>query len=133
MGGQLPELAHGGLLAHTDLHGDQFRIGTHGTAHVIDWGCPGAAAPWIDGAFLVLRLLEAGHEPGAAESWAVTNLAGFGDITDEHLTAFAAYLAGMWTHWAVTKDKPGMHHRARLARDYAAWRLTFAKRPVDAR
>lgn len=94
--------------------------------HVIDWGFPGAAAPWVDCAYLVLRLVEAGHEPGAAEAWADGNLSAFVDVTGEHLTAFAAYLAGMWSHWAVTKNGPGMQHRARLAQDYASWRLQQA-------
>ncbi|MEU5848924.1 hypothetical protein [Saccharopolyspora shandongensis] len=123
---RLPALADGDRLAHTDLHGDQFRIGLDGVVHVIDWGFPGAAAPWVDGAYLVLRLIEAGHEPGAAEAWAAGNVAAFSDVTGEHLTAFAAYLAGMWSHWAVTKNGPGMQHRARLARDYASWRLQQA-------
>ncbi|MEV0085274.1 hypothetical protein [Saccharopolyspora sp. NPDC050642] len=123
---QLPELAHGDRLTHTDLHGEQFRIEPDGAVHVIDWGFPGAAAPWVDGAYLVLRLVEAGHEPGAAEAWAHANLTAFADITGEHLTSFAAYLAGMWTHWAVTKNGPGMQHRARLARNYAMWRLSAA-------
>ncbi|MGH3913702.1 MAG: hypothetical protein ACRDTC_09860 [Pseudonocardiaceae bacterium] len=33
-----PELADGDRLAHTDLHGDQFLLGSNGAAHVIDWG-----------------------------------------------------------------------------------------------
>lgn len=120
---QLPDLAHGERLAHTDLHGEQFRIGPHDAVHVIDWGFPGAAAPWIDGAFLIVRLIESGHSPESAEAWALAELAAFSDVTNEHLTSFAAFLAGMWTHWAVTRNEPGTQHRAQLAQTYAAWRL----------
>jgi hypothetical protein len=119
-----PELADGDRLAHTDLHGDQFRIGSDGAARVIDWGYPGAGAGWVDGAFLVLRLVEAGHHPAAAETWARVNLV---CITNrECLTAFAVYIAGLWGYWAATADISGAPGRACLARDYARWRLTPA-------
>lgn len=123
-----PELADGDRLVHTDLHGGQIIIGD-GPARVIDWAFPGAGAPWVDPAFVVLRLIEAGHEPAEAETWARANLAGLLGADDAHLTAFAVHLAGMWTHWTVTRTGPGLHHRARLARDYAAWRLAATSQP----
>ncbi|GAB2658461.1 hypothetical protein GCM10027271_16410 [Saccharopolyspora gloriosae] len=117
-----PTLIDGDRLVHTDLHGDQIIIGD-GPARVIDWAFPGAGAAWVDPAFIVLRLIEAGHEPADAEQWARTHLKGLQGTDDAHLTAFAVYLAGMWTHWTITRTGPGLHHRAGLARDYAAWRL----------
>lgn len=120
---RLPDLAAGDRLTHTDLHGDQFRIGQDGAVHVIDWAFPGAGAPWVDPAFIVLRLIEAGHDPADAEAWARANLTGLHDVEDAHLSAFAAYLAGMWTHWTLTRSGRGLQHRARLARYYSAWRL----------
>jgi hypothetical protein len=122
-----PELADGDRLAHTDLHGDQFLIGSDGTARVIDWGYPGTGAGWVDGAFLVLRLVEAGHHAAEAEAWACTNLACLADTDDECLTAFAVYIAGLWGYWAAAGDLSGSPGRARLARDYAGWRLTPAR------
>ncbi|MEV0701672.1 hypothetical protein AB0I53_27680 [Saccharopolyspora sp. NPDC050389] len=118
-----PELGDGDRLVHSDLHGDQVLLGPDGAVHVIDWGFPGAGAAWVDPAYLVLRLVEAGHEPGDAEEWARRELPSFAEANEETVTAFAVYLAGMWTHWAVVNDGPGKKHRARLARDYAAWRL----------
>ncbi|MER5390091.1 hypothetical protein [Saccharopolyspora sp. NPDC002686] len=118
-----PELADGDRLVHSDLHGEQFLLGSDGDAHVIDWGFPGAGAPWVDPAYLVLRLVEAGHEPSGAETWARRELPAFAAVDDQTVTAFAAYIAGMWTHWAVTDDEPGKQHRAQLARNYATWRL----------
>ncbi|MGH3913137.1 MAG: hypothetical protein ACRDTC_06970 [Pseudonocardiaceae bacterium] len=47
----IPEAADGDRLLHTDLHGDQFCIGSGGDVHVIDWGFPAAGAPWVDVAF----------------------------------------------------------------------------------
>lgn len=119
-----PELADGDRLAHTDLHPDQFVIGNIGNTgvHVIDWGFPAAAAPWMDAAYMVLRLVDAGSTPADAEAWA-WSLSCCAGLNDAALTAFAVYVAGMWTYWAVTDDRPGKQHRARLARRYASWRL----------
>ncbi|PKW15335.1 hypothetical protein [Saccharopolyspora spinosa] len=71
----------------------------------------------------MLRLVEAGHEPNDAEAWARRELPAFAAVDDDAVTAFACYLAGLWTYWAVTDDDGGKRHRARLARTYAAWRL----------
>ncbi|KAA5828437.1 hypothetical protein F1721_28780 [Saccharopolyspora hirsuta] len=114
-----PELARGDRLAHTDLHGEQFLI-DHDEVRVIDWGYPGCGAPWVDAAFIVLRLIEAGHHPGEAERWARAHLVHFTD--GEHLTAFAMHIAGLWGYWAATGDISGAPGRAQLARTYAAWR-----------
>lgn len=118
----IPNLVDGDRLLHTDLHGDQFLIGADGSVHVIDWGFPGAGAAWVDAAFLTIRLVEASHRPGDAETWARSLACLFG-IDDRALTAFAVYVAGLWSYWAVTDPAPGTDHRARLARRYAAWRL----------
>jgi len=119
----ITELVAGDRLLHTDLHGDQFRIGSGGDVHVIDWGFPAAGAPWVDVAFLVLRLVEAGHHPADAEAWA-RSLACFSGVDDMALNAFSAYIAGLWSYWASTDDVLGGQHRARIACDYAAWRLS---------
>lgn len=119
--GLVPTLVDGDRLLHTDLHGGQFIVGTDRSTRVIDWGFPGAGAPWVDTAFMILRLIEAGHTPDDAETWARARDT-FADVDEQTLTAFAVYVAGFWTHIAVT-DGPGSPRRASLARDYAAWRL----------
>jgi Aminoglycoside/hydroxyurea antibiotic resistance kinase len=118
----VPELVNGDRLLHTDLHGEQFLLGAEGSIHVIDWGLPGSGAAWVDTAFLVLRLIGAGHHPEQAEAWA-RGLECFSRVDNETLTAFAVYVAGLWGYWAATDTERGANHRARLARDYAAWRL----------
>lgn len=120
----ITELVDGFSLLHTDLHGEQFLIDESGTAHVIDWAFPACGASWVDGAFLVLRLIEAGHRPEEAERW-VLQLPSFTDVdATQALDAFASFIAGLWTTWAIS-DKPpaGAAHRSRLALEYAAYRL----------
>ena len=122
----VPESVDGDRLLHTDLHGDQFLLGPDNSIRVIDWGFPGAGAAWIDTAFLALRLVEAGHHPDDAETWA-RSLTCFSDVSREALTAFAVYVAGLWSYRAVTDAVPGADRRARLAREYAAWRLASTR------
>ncbi|MCK9923175.1 hypothetical protein MXD61_15070 [Frankia sp. AgPm24] len=113
------QAVRGDRLVHTDLHADQFAIDDSGDVHVIDWGFPGAAASWVDRAFLVIRLIQVGHTPHDAEAWAATRP---GWPTDgATLTAFAALVAGLWTYREATEGTGGPWVHA--ARDYAAWRV----------
>lgn len=120
---RFPALVDGDRLAHTDLHGEQFRLGANGSVHVIDWGYPGSGAPWVDSAFLVLRLIETGHTPPAAQDWVRTHVSCFARADPDCLTAFAVYIAGLWGYWAATGDISGSQRRARVSREYAAWQL----------
>ncbi|MBB5850780.1 hypothetical protein ACFQ05_33875 [Amycolatopsis umgeniensis] len=115
-----PALTAGGSLLHTDLHADQFLIPATGDIRVIDWGWPARGAAWIDPAFMVLRLIGAGHQEMDAETWAKTNTR-WSEATEEEITAFAVYVAGLWSYKAATTAR-----LARIARDYAGWRLTSA-------
>ena len=72
---------------------------------------------------MMLRLVEAGHSIEDAEAWAHERTS-FAGVTDQALTAFAVYVAGLWTHWAVSAPEPGADDRARLACRYASNRLT---------
>lgn len=112
---------HGHQLAHTDPHEHQFLIDDSGV-HVIDWGRPAAAAPWVDAAFLVIRLIAAGHSPADAEQWA-RSLDCWRRVTTNDLVSFSAYVAGLWSYRSVTSPQPGSSRLARVAREYASWRL----------
>jgi hypothetical protein len=112
----VPELLAGDHLLHTDLHEDQFVVTAGGEVRVVDWGWPASGASWIDPAFLVLRLIGAGRPPEAAEAWARAHTRWAVAAANE-ITAFAVYVAGLWTYRATTEGL------ARLARDYASWRL----------
>ncbi|GAA3955131.1 hypothetical protein GCM10023085_42060 [Actinomadura viridis] len=62
------DLLRGDTLVHTDLTEANILIGNE--AKVIDWAWPTRGAPWLDTAFLVVRLVQAGHSPADAERWA---------------------------------------------------------------
>ncbi|MEV0074708.1 MULTISPECIES: phosphotransferase [unclassified Amycolatopsis] len=118
-----PELLDGAALLHTDLHEHQFLINdAAGGVRVIDWGRPAAGAPWVDVAFLVIRLVAAGHAPAAAERWAETAPTWSG--TDKAVAAFACYVAGLWSYRGATSPFPGSSGLSAAARVYARYRLT---------
>lgn len=116
-----PGEVDGDRLLHTDLHADQFVI-AGSDVRVIDWAFPAAGAPWVDAAFVLIRLILAGHPVREAEAWA-RELQCWAMSSDQAVTAFAAYVAGMWSCWAARDPEPGAVRRARAARAYAAWRV----------
>ncbi|SEC10222.1 hypothetical protein SAMN04489727_2566 [Amycolatopsis tolypomycina] len=120
--GAAADLVHGGSLLHTDLHEHQLVIDDAGSVRVLDWGRPASGARWVDTAFLVVRLIAAGHEPPAAEAWAET-VAGWPARSDSAVTAFACYVAGLWSYRAATAPFPGATRLGEAARSYARYRL----------
>ncbi|WP_139168544.1 hypothetical protein, partial [Frankia sp. CgIS1] len=90
---------------------------------VVDWGWPAQGAGWVDAAFMVIRLIGAGHTPQQAEQWAA-GLDCWAGGTDEDRTAFACHVAGLWSMRAAQSDSLAAQNRAALARSYATWRLT---------
>ncbi|WP_410642131.1 phosphotransferase family protein [Amycolatopsis sp. lyj-346] len=118
----VPGLVYGDSLLHTDLHEHQFVIDDAGSVRVLDWGRPASGARWVDTAFLVVRLIAAGHEPRAAEAWAET-VAGWPPRSDGAVTAFACYVAGLWSYRAVTTPFPGATRLSEAAQSYLRYRL----------
>ncbi|HVK20897.1 MAG TPA: phosphotransferase [Actinokineospora sp.] len=118
----VPQLVDGKQLVHTDLHAEQILITPSGHIRVIDWGYPGAGAPWVDTALVTLRLIIAGHHRADAEAWAKT-LPTFRDLDPDALTRFVVYLGGLWTDLAHTRPLPGSTRWALAARGWAAWRI----------
>ncbi|WP_432854936.1 hypothetical protein ACQPXB_21230 [Amycolatopsis sp. CA-161197] len=113
----------GDALLHTDLHEHQFVIsGSAESARVIDWGRPATGAAWVDVAFLVIRLIAAGHAPADAERWA-EGARSWANATSEALSAFACYVAGLWSYRCVTDAFPGADRLSSAAKDYVAHRL----------
>ncbi|MGH8907092.1 MAG: hypothetical protein ACRD0K_11360 [Egibacteraceae bacterium] len=90
-----PDLLAGQTLAHTDLNARNFLIGDR--VRVIDWAWPCRAAAWVDVAFLVSRLIDAGHAPNQAEEWAAS-VPAWKQASDDAVTAFAVAIAGLREH-----------------------------------
>ncbi|MFB9691263.1 phosphotransferase [Amycolatopsis plumensis] len=116
-----PELVGGDALLHTDLHEHQFMIDGD-SVRVIDWGRPASGAPWVDTAFMVVRLIAAGFEPREAEVWGAS-VPRWSTGTEHAVTAFACYVAGLWAYRAVTTPFPGATRLSDAATAYAHFRL----------
>ncbi|WP_433177730.1 phosphotransferase [Actinoallomurus sp. CA-150999] len=116
------ELLDGDALLHTDLQPGNLLI-NDGEIVVIDWAWASRGAPWIDPAFMVIRLMAAGHSPESAESWA-REIPAWQAAPAAAVTAFAATVLGLWGH--KTRSPSARAHSARLtavARDWARHRL----------
>ncbi len=117
------EMVAGAALLHTDLHEHQFLVNDQAkSVRVIDWGRPAAGAAWVDVSFLTVRLIAAGHEPAAAEQWAAT-IPSWSTGSDEAVTSFACFVAGLWSYRGVTSPFPGAAGLSRAAKTYARYRL----------
>lgn len=112
---QAIECVNGNSLAHTDLH--PLNILVAETARVIDWAWARRAAEWVDVAFVVIRLMDAGHSPEQAEDWAAA-LPAWQDAPDEALSLFAGEVLGVWEYLQHSRPLP---HRQRLTDAVRAW------------
>lgn len=122
---RVPELVKGDALIHTDLHEHQFMIDDGSdSVRVIDWGRPASGAAWVDTAFLVIRLVAAGHAPRDAEEWAAT-VPSWASRSEEAVTAFASYVAGLWGYRAATSPFPGATRLRLAAEGYLKHRLSI--------
>ncbi|WP_190812922.1 phosphotransferase family protein [Saccharopolyspora pogona] len=111
----------GDTLAHTDLH--PLNVLVADRARVVDWAWSRRAAPWVDPAFLVLRLIEAGHLPEAAERWAAATFPAWRTVTDETRTDFAVAVLGAWHHMFRVDPDPQRAPLVTVARRWVAHRL----------
>ncbi|SDT29819.1 hypothetical protein SAMN05216371_1813 [Streptomyces sp. TLI_053] len=99
-----PDLIDGRTLVHTDLTGSNLLV--NGAAvRVVDWAFPGPGAAWADTAYMIVRLIEAGHTPAQAERWA-ENVPLWHAAPARSVTAFAATLTGLWTLRAAEAAGP---------------------------
>ncbi|MEU4550741.1 hypothetical protein [Micromonospora violae] len=108
-----PELVDGDALLHTDMTPRNFvvpkreRAGSGTRVRVVDWSSPARGAPWIDAAFLLLRLVRAGHTPAAAEAWA-RQLPAYAAAPEQSLSSFADALTRLWQRKQLAAPAP--HH-----------------------
>ncbi|MCZ7376682.1 hypothetical protein [Micromonospora sp. WMMC250] len=107
-----PSLVDGDTLLHTDMTPRNFLVPEEGTGsaariRLVDWSSPAHGAAWIDTAFLLLRLVRAGHTPSAAEAWAV-QIPAYASAPEHAVTGFADALVQLWRRKQLTA--PALHH-----------------------
>lgn len=112
-----PELVDGDALLHTDLQPGNLLI-DDGEVTVIDWAWASRGAEWVDPAFMVIRLMAAGHSPESAESWA-SQIPAWREAPAAAVTAFAATVLGLWGH--KTRSAAARPHSAELTAVARAW------------
>lgn len=111
---------NGTNLVHTDLH--PLNILVADRARVIDWAWSRQAAPWVDPALLIPRLIHAGHSPRDAERWA-DQFPGWRYLLDETRTAFAVTVLGVWEHMRRVDPAPHRDPVTEVARRWVDYRL----------
>jgi aminoglycoside phosphotransferase (APT) family kinase protein len=115
----------GDRLVHYDLHPGNLKVTADAGVVAVDWAFACAGAPWIDAAFLVPRLIEAGHSPAAAEQLAAC-LPAWRTAPAPAVTALAA----LWTMFREYKASYGpadarafRGQAARAGRSWVAYRI----------
>ncbi|SDZ14117.1 hypothetical protein SAMN05216215_104846 [Saccharopolyspora shandongensis] len=111
----------GDALAHTDLH--PLNVLVSDRARVVDWAWSRRAAPWVDAGLLVLRLIDAGHSPAAAERWADGVVPAWSSVSEQERTDFAVAVLGVWHHMAGVDPSPQRAPLVDVARRWVAHRL----------
>ncbi|MFJ8815199.1 phosphotransferase family protein [Amycolatopsis thermoflava] len=112
------ELVAGDHLVHTDLHSLNILVGEDG-ARVVDWAWSRRGNPAIDTAFLIPRLIAAGHTPEAAQRWAEA-VPAWHTAPGATRTAFAIAIWGIWQ--LLERDHP-LPHRSELTAAARTWAL----------
>ncbi|MEU0470487.1 phosphotransferase [Amycolatopsis sp. NPDC006131] len=97
------EAAHGHDLVHTDLHSLNILVSGR-RAMIIDWAWSRTGPATVDVAFLIARLIAAGHPPPAAEAWAET-LPVWQRTPPAVRTALAVEIWGIWEYQAARQRR----------------------------
>ena len=118
------EVAEGDNLVHTDLHSLNILV-SEDRARVIDWAWSRLGSAAVDVAFLVARLVAAGHSPAEAEAWAET-IPLWQDTPTEARTALAVQVWGLWEHTGRAQPRPLWAEIIPAARAVALYQLALA-------
>lgn len=115
------EAAGGSSLVHTDLHPLNILVGD-GQARVIDWAWSRLGSPAVDLAFLIPRLVAAGHTPAEADTWAET-IPVWHNTSRETRTALAVEVWGIWEYIGREQPRPLWAKITPAAREVARYQL----------
>jgi aminoglycoside phosphotransferase (APT) family kinase protein len=110
----------GGRLVHYDLHPGNLKVAAHGNVIAVDWSFACAGAPWIDLAFFVPRLIEAGHTPYSAECL-VSRLPAWQAAPSPAVNAITALWTMFREYKAIYGPKDTRVFREQAARAGRAW------------
>jgi hypothetical protein len=111
----------GDALVHRDMNPTNFVV-DGGRAWLVDWGWAVRGPAWLTAAQLVLSLMEAGWEPGAAEE-AVSELPAWRAASPRALAVFAAANARMWDEALAAAPGWPRDFRTGIAHQWADWRV----------
>lgn len=111
-----PALVDGGTLVHSDMSLKNFLV-ADGRACLVDWAMPCRGAAWLDTAWMVPRLIRAGHSPCDAERWA-GQIPAWAQADPGAVTAFAGALAELWEERLGQRPAP---HLVELAAAVQGW------------
>lgn len=112
----------GDSLAHTDPVAANFLI-QRGKATIVDWAWPARAAPWLDTAFLVMALIEAGHSVTNAENWAAA-VPTWRHASSAAVDAFVVMVTGLWEHQVRFGTAPHSERLVSVARHWLQHRFS---------
>ncbi|WP_027930097.1 phosphotransferase [Amycolatopsis thermoflava] len=115
------EAADGHDLVHTDLHSLNILVSGR-RAMIIDWAWSRTGSAAVDVAFLIARLITAGHTPSAAEEWAEA-LPVWQRTPSAVRTALAVEIWGIWQYQAAQQRRDLWRTLVPAARAWAAHRL----------
>jgi aminoglycoside phosphotransferase (APT) family kinase protein len=110
----------GDRLVHYDLHPGNLKITADADVAAVDWGFACAGAPWIDAAFLMPRLIEAGHSPASAERL-VSRLPAWRTAPAPAVTALAALWTMFREYKAIYGSEDARAFREQAARAGRSW------------
>lgn len=117
-----PASVDGDTLLHTDMTPRNFLLGDR--LRIVDWSAPCRGAAWLDTAFMVVRLIRAGHEPAAAEAWAA-RIPAWADASEESVDAFTRTLVHLRERQQRSNPAPHLGPLLDAARRWNSYRSGY--------
>ncbi|WP_406297551.1 phosphotransferase [Embleya sp. NBC_00888] len=110
-------LLQGNALLHTDCAPHNVLVSDQ-RALLIDWAWPTSGPAWADPAYLITRLIDAGHAAHDADQWARQELPAWATAPRPAVAVFAQACARLWTEIAANDPQDW---KTRLERAAVEW------------